>query len=435
MAFFLVLLAAVLLVLSAQAVHVAGQPGFLSIDCGLDDEYSGYKDPDSGIVYVSDGTYADAGENLKVAPEYERQLRRRYQTVRSFPSGVRNCYTLPTVAGAKYLARLGASYGNHDGRNDSSAMEFDVHLGANYWDTVRVKDDEVYEVLFVAWAGWAPVCLLNTGHGAPFLSVLELRRLGDALYPALMANQTMSKFRRSNMGGFKFTRFPDDPYDRLWGMTVGPQWRNLSTTQNMQPDPSFVEPVAVLQTAATATSNNTALSYPWQENRPAYSFMVFLHFADFQSAQTRQFDIYFNGNRLGPSDEPYSPRYLASSTVCSSGWYKASDGNYNITLVAAAVSELPPMINAIEIYTLLTFDTPTTFPDDFDAIMAIKFEYGVKKNWTGDPCFPTIYAWDGVQCSNTSGNTTRITSLDLSYSNLRGVLSTTFSKLTALENL
>jgi hypothetical protein len=48
--------------------------------------------------------------------------------------------------------------------------------------------------------------------------------------------------------------------------------------------------------------------------------------------------------------------------------------------------------------------------------MAIKFEYGVKKNWTGDPCFPTIYAWDGVECSNTSGKTTRITSLWVSKS-------------------
>ena len=46
-----------------------------------------------------------------------------------------------------------------------------------------------------------------------------------------------------------------------------------------------------------------------------------------------------------------------------------------------------------------------------DAIMAIKFEYGVKKNWMGDPCFPAIYAWNGVKCSNTSGNTMRITSL------------------------
>ncbi|RLN34849.1 putative LRR receptor-like serine/threonine-protein kinase PAM74 [Panicum miliaceum] len=302
---FLVLLAAVLLVLSAQA-----NAGFLSIDCGLDDEYSGYKDPNSGgIVYVSDGTYTDAGENLKVAPEYESYYQSHF--LRSYLT---------------YLARLAASYGNHDGRNDSSAMEFDVHLGANYWDTVRVRDNQVYEVVFVAWAGWAPVCLLNTGHGAPFLSMLELRRLGDALYPALMANQTMSMFRRRNMGG-KFIRFPDDPYDRYWWTIVDPRWSNLSTAQNMQPDPSFAEPVVVLQTAATATGNSTALSYTWQDNRPAYSFMVFLHFADFQSAQLREFDIYFNGNRLGPSDKPYRPPYLASSTVCSFGWYRATDGN------------------------------------------------------------------------------------------------------------
>nr|CAB3456876.1 unnamed protein product [Digitaria exilis] len=46
--------------------------GFLSIDCGLDDQYSGYEDPSGGggIVYVSDGHYTDAGENLKVGPEY-----------------------------------------------------------------------------------------------------------------------------------------------------------------------------------------------------------------------------------------------------------------------------------------------------------------------------------------------------------------------------
>lgn len=46
-----------------------------------------------------------------------------------------------------------------------------------------------------------------------------------------------------------------------------------------------------------------------------------------------------------------------------------------------------------------------------EAIVAIKLEYGVKKNRMGDPCFPIKYAWDGVKCSNTNGNTMRITSL------------------------
>jgi hypothetical protein len=43
-----------------------------------------------------------------------------------------------------------------------------------------------------------------------------------------------------------------------------------------------------------------------------------------------------------------------------------------------------------------------------EAMMAIKREYGVNKNWNGDPCFPPKYAWNGVKCSNVTGNTTRI---------------------------
>lgn len=71
----------------------------------------------------------------------------------------------------------------------------------------------------------------------------------------------------------------------------------------------------------------------------------------------------------------------------------------------------------LNVFIILPLSTQTyihsdrTFSAQVDAIMAIKFEYGVKKNWMGDPCFPTIYAWNGVKCSNTGGNTTRIKSL------------------------
>jgi hypothetical protein len=46
-----------------------------------------------------------------------------------------------------------------------------------------------------------------------------------------------------------------------------------------------------------------------------------------------------------------------------------------------------------------------------DAMMAIKLEYGVKRNWMGDPCFPVKFAWSGVNCSNITDNTTGIISL------------------------
>jgi len=130
---------------------------FLSIDCGVEANNSGYTDT-YGIVYVSDEPYTDAGENHRVAPDLESSYWVGRRTLRNFPTGLRNCYALPTVAGTKYLVRAFFAYGNYDGRS-SSSVEFDLHLGANLWTTVNVdaKKNYVYEAIFVAWAGWAPV--------------------------------------------------------------------------------------------------------------------------------------------------------------------------------------------------------------------------------------------------------------------------------------
>ena len=100
----------------------------------------------------------------------------------------------------RYLVRVEVVYANHDGRN-STSLEFDLHLGPNYWDTVSVAGiNQVLEAVFVAWAGWAPVCLVNTGGGTPFVSVVELRQLPGALYPPVTADQALSKYDRQNMG-------------------------------------------------------------------------------------------------------------------------------------------------------------------------------------------------------------------------------------------
>ena len=45
-----------------------------------------------------------------------------------------------------------------------------------------------------------------------------------------------------------------------------------------------------------------------------------------------------------------------------------------------------------------------------DAIMGIKLKYLVKRNWTGDPCFPDTL-WNGVMCNNPSADLARIISL------------------------
>ncbi|XP_052166863.1 probable LRR receptor-like serine/threonine-protein kinase At1g51810 [Oryza glaberrima] len=433
MAFIVPFFAAFVLAVSPA---VGQRPGFLSIDCGLEANYSGgYTDDDGnyGIVYVPDGAYVDGGKNGRVAAEYESENMRADRTLRSFPSGVRNCYTLPTVAGAKYLVRVVAVYGNYDGKNSSSVLRFDLHLGVNYWSTV-VPDQVYYEALFVAWGNLAPVCLVNTGQGTPFVNRVELRPLEDALYPDhVKANQSMNTYLRYTMGTINIA-YPLDPYDRYWlAEDSNPMWGYLNSKRNIQPESITEVPSAVLQKAVQVAGNGRMLNITWEDNTPDLQVTVFLHFADFQKSQPRQFNIYFNSY-----DKPYlySPSYLAAGVVYSPSWYGESDGEFNVTLVATAKSVLPPMLNAFEIYTPIKHKTPMTFSKDVEAIMAIKLEYGVlNKNWMGDPCYPTQYAWEGVKCKNSSENIPRIISIDLSNSNLHGVISSNFSLLTALECL
>uniref|UniRef100_A0A0E0B1X9 Malectin-like domain-containing protein n=1 Tax=Oryza glumipatula TaxID=40148 RepID=A0A0E0B1X9_9ORYZ len=384
--------------LLAAVPPAAGQrKGFLSIDCGLEADSGAYTDIDRGIFYVPDGPYVDAGENHEVAADLKEGHIRPDLTIRSFPSGMRNCYTLPTDAGSKYLVRVVAVYGNYDGKNNSVGLQFNLHIGTNYWDTVQPGRRPVYEALFVAWGSWAPVCLVNTGQGTPFASSVELRPLGSELYPAVMANQSIRLYTRHNLGSTTahVTRYPNDPFDRYWWHqdTNNPMWENLTTTSiNIKLESSFEVPAAILKDAVQVAGNGTILNIKWQDNT-GRQFAVFLHFADFQDSQ------------------------------------------FNVTLAATAESVLPPMLNAYEIYTLIVHDTPTTFQQDVDAIWAIKVEYGIKKNWMGDPCFPSQFKWDGVECRNTTDNILRVISIDLSNSNLHGVISSNFTLLTALEYL
>ncbi|KAM0859132.1 hypothetical protein ACQ4PT_047415 [Festuca glaucescens] len=197
-------------VLAATAVHVAAQEGFLSIDCGLDAQFSGRRDTYTNIPYVFDSPYVDGGENHKIADDRAGDTGNdtSLPTLRSFPSGLRNCYTLPTQSGAKYLARMEFFHGNYDGQN-SSSLQFDIHLGSNFWDTVTLNGpihDWASEAVFVAWSSWVPVCPVNTGTGTPFVNTVELRPLQASLYPDVTITQSISTYHRINTGANSFTR-------------------------------------------------------------------------------------------------------------------------------------------------------------------------------------------------------------------------------------
>uniref|UniRef100_J3MWR8 Malectin-like domain-containing protein n=1 Tax=Oryza brachyantha TaxID=4533 RepID=J3MWR8_ORYBR len=557
-----------LLVLEA-AVSAVGQPGFISIDCGLEGE-DNYMDSPTGINYVSDGVYVETGENHKVTAVYRNfwgQSYRTLKTVRSFPSGGRNCYTLPTDTGEEYLVRLEFLYGNYDGK-DSSLLKFNITLGVNDWETVDIHSTDPYsnegytmhEAVFVAWASYTMVCLVDIGQGTPFVSTVELRQLGSMHYPMIMGNQPISMYQRMNLGALVYgiirtcgdtntvgkafilvgrayqeshralqkdplycdsgvasagggvrvarpvpavgglthpllgpsyplvkggsaypldglahqsikdkemswilhsplvyvphastelkinsrslacipysgtRKYPDDQYDRYWFAQQTAdvvKQDNISTQSTIDPGDLFVVPSAVLQTAFVPAGNDTKLVYPMPDEVLLRDHFIILHFADFQNRSSREFTVYVDsGAQIGPFSAPYQKGFSVTTN-----WSSNTEGGGNFTLAATARSTLPPILNAYEVYRRISHDNPTTFSEDFDAIMAIKYEYGIRKNWMGDPCFPPEFLWSGVECSNPRDKTMRIISLDLSNSGLHGSISNKFILLTALKYL
>ncbi|XP_044392125.1 probable LRR receptor-like serine/threonine-protein kinase At1g51810 [Triticum aestivum] len=382
---------------------------FLSIDCGLDAKFRGRKDTYTDIDYVSDSPYVDGGENHKVAAEFDTSATPEdRRTLRSFPSGLRNCYTLPTESGAKYLVRMVFFYGDYDGKTSPS---FEVHLGSNYWDTFDGSSYWWSEAVFIAWASWVPVCLVNTGSGTPFVNTVELRPLEATLYPQVTADESISAFARKNLGtNDTLIRFPDDPYDRFWEWDPNSSWTNLSTKEPILQDGSFPVPIPVLETAVAPVNNGTVLNVnTWKTYKRSFEFTFFLHFSDIQNTQLRLFDLYVNDEQLM---DKYSPSYLAAGYVYSSTWSKTTDGKYNITLAASPTSVLPPMINAYEVYNNIPHDTPRTSTKDCEMPPLLPI------------CFPTPLIY--CHCRHV---------WDLSNSNLTGLVSDNFTFLTDLQFL
>lgn len=74
-------------------------------------------------------------------------------------------------------------YGNYDGKDTVPA--FDLYLGANKWGLVKLENESsvtTMEIIHIPPSDYVFVCLVNSGHGTPFISVLELRPLKNSTY-------------------------------------------------------------------------------------------------------------------------------------------------------------------------------------------------------------------------------------------------------------
>jgi Malectin-like domain len=176
----------------------------VSIDCGLSGTPS-YVDSSVNLTYVSDEQFIDTGINSQISSSYGDNYPREYLTLRSFPSGIRNCYTIKSlIKGSSYLVRTIFFYANYDNLN--KAPKFDVYLGASLWTTVNADSISFPEIIFSATADYLDVCLVNTNHGVPFITSIHLRQFDKGMYPYVTSRTSLILVERYDMGASSLTR-------------------------------------------------------------------------------------------------------------------------------------------------------------------------------------------------------------------------------------
>uniref|UniRef100_A0A7N1A3L7 non-specific serine/threonine protein kinase n=1 Tax=Kalanchoe fedtschenkoi TaxID=63787 RepID=A0A7N1A3L7_KALFE len=418
-------------------VHAQSQTGFISLDCGSSTSYA---DSVTGIQYVPDTSFIDSGESKNVAATYNlSNLEKPLANVRSFPEGVRNCYTLRpqvnTVNGTRFLVRARFMYGNYDSMN--RAPEFDLYIGVNLWASISfdsVSGVTTEEMIHVTTSNVTFVCLVNKGLGTPFISVLEMRVLDDDAYVTKLSG-SLSLVHREYMGSGSEYRFADDVYDRIWKPAKRIQGTTyLSSNESVVTSNGYQPPQPVMRTALTSSNPTSNLNFSVAADLSTDKYYFYMHFAELQNLtglnQTRQFNIFLNNNLFFG---PITPVYRSTITVLSVDPQSAQQ--FNFSLRRTANSTLPPMLNAFEVYKLNPLSQAATDATDVGAVNSIKSSYGVTKLWQGDPCAPQNSSWEGLGCSFSGVESPRIIALNLSSSGLTGPISSSISNLKALERL
>jgi len=173
----------------------------ISIDCGVKEGYIDttripYEDDDNefGEIHsISDNSFQNQ-------PQINKQL----MSLRSFPEGKRNCYSLKPRQGKnkRYIVRGYFAYGNYD--NKSKPPTFDLYIDVTNFTFIRftvANTTRRVEAIYFTLTDTIDLCLVNTEQGVPFISLLELWPLGTAsVYQDLLNFQTLDLLTRVTLG-------------------------------------------------------------------------------------------------------------------------------------------------------------------------------------------------------------------------------------------
>ncbi|KAK9065903.1 hypothetical protein SSX86_015305 [Deinandra increscens subsp. villosa] len=399
---------------------------FVSIDCGASGSYT----DENTIVWKGDNDLISNGVPHIVQSNYS--VSRVMDTLRVFTTPLKNCYSVEVEEGEKVLVRAGFNYGNYDQK--SNPPSFDLHFDGNFWINVNGSELKVYEAIYVAKKKVVSVCVAQTNRGQfPFISTLEVRSLDSRLYGEIGTNYALLLNSRFGYAINQTIRFPLDPYDRMWVPAVTTNLvdlRNDASTINV--DVPDNPPQAVLRNAV-ATPNTSqmitlglgTMSYPIRY--PVYINWYFSEVKELNSSERRAFRVLKDNL---PFSLPIVPRFGKVVEYFISNLSITADTNFSLDKVGDSTH--PPLINAVEFFSISDALSDGTNNNDVEGLTSLQQAFNVLQQWSGDPCLPAPYSWEWITCN--SDEIPRVTSLNLGSFNLTGPLPD-FSKMDALETI
>ena len=161
----------------------------------------------------------------------------------------------------------------------------------------------------------------------------------------------------------------DDIYGRIWfvpdNFTGRVSINALAAFSIDGMNDDYRLPRAVLSTAVHAFNLSSSLHIYELDYDSAYEYIFYLHFFEFekqaQNQKKRLMDIAFNGESILP--EPLTLNYWKPNTIIHRLKLDHDHGDIHISITSTPESDLPPMVNAYEIYTIRT---PTSLPTNIE---------------------------------------------------------------------
>lgn len=159
--------------------------------------------------------------------------------------------------------------------------------------------------------------------------------------------------------------YPKDVYDRIWEPYFLLEWTQINTTLNVTDSSNgYAPPRDVITTAAISTNASEPLTIIWSletSDDETYAYLYFAEIQQLRANETRQFTIVANGR---VDYDSYSPENFEAVTVSNHASLKCEGAVCRLQLLRTPKSTLPPLMNAMEIFSAIYFPQSETSTDD-----------------------------------------------------------------------